>query len=415
MAMKVLFLHIPKTAGTSLRGFLEGLCPESRTCKTWFPDALLKIPSWKLGDFDFIGGHYPASISKWLPHESYRTITFMREPVSRSISHFNHLKTESAAFMHPIAAEFDLNEFLLRNDGIFELANMQTRYLGASDFASDYFIDRANISNESVGSWVSGPHIQKAFKRACDFLEKCDVVGIVERMQDSMLLLADRLVLSRQVAIGHANQGKLTTTAVTGATLDRLREINQFDLKLYAEAERILAKRIATLSPEQIDNSYRGRISKLPTLRNWHYTPDDAAFSYGWHGRERLANGEWARWTASENAFIDIPKLLNAANYVISFRAGFYTLQQMEGFHFTVNGEDIPVESVRCDELSETQRIFRCRIRGDLINKCQGYIRLGWAVDTLVNPARTTGENDNRDLGVYLWWCGIENAYSAFQ
>lgn len=413
LSEKILFLHIPKTAGTSLRAFLEGLYPEKQCCKEWFSDSLLKLSSLELAELNLIAGHYPASILDWLPHKAFRTITFMREPIARSISHFNHLKTETAAYMHTVAADSDLATFLARDDGIFELANMQTRYLGALDIDGEYFINRNNINKVEAEAWVNGPSIEQAFQRALDFLERCDVVGVVEQMQDSMLLLAGSLGLSSQASMGYANRGKLIPPSLSDETLDRLREINQFDLKLYNEAKRILSQRVATLTPEQIDESYRQRFSALPALRSWHFTPADAAYAYGWHGRELIGDCEWARWSAVENAYIDIPRLMPAAEYIISFRAGFFTLQQLNQFRFTVNGVAIPLKSVRCDEKSETQRIFRCLIPGLVINDCKGFIRLGWEVGSLINPAHFSGESDNRLLGVYLWWCGIENPTSS--
>lgn len=413
--LKVLFLHIPKTAGTSLRGFLEGLYPESRCHKGWFTDSLLMCPPWEVAEKYFIAGHYPASILGWLPHKNYRIITFLREPIARTLSHFNHLKTESEAFMHSVAYGSDLDTFLNRDDGLFELANMQTRYLGALDMDSEYFVDRYNISKADAETWINGPRIKEAFRRAVAFLEKCDVVGIVEQMQNSMQLLSSKLCLSNQGSIGYANRGKLKGCPLSDRTLDALRKINEFDLKLYDEAKRILANRIAVLTRDQIDDSYRKHFASLPTLKSWHFTPSDASFSYGWHGRELNDNGGWARWTAATNAFIDIPKLVPAKEYVISFRIGFYTLQQMEGFRFTVDGVRIPLQSIRCNEISETQRIYRCYISGSMIKDCNDYIRLGWEVDTLVNPSQTFDEIDNRDLGVYLWWCWIENGNSLFR
>ncbi len=406
---KVLFLHIPKTAGTSLRGFLEGLYPESRCFKKWFTDSLLKSPPWELVESYFIAGHYPASILDWLPANEFRMITFVREPIGRSTSHFNHLKTETTAFMHPVAVDCDLETFLHRNDGLFEMANMQTRYLGSVDLDSDCYFNRANISKECADAWINGPLIENAFQRALEFLEKCDVVGIVEKMQESMLMLANSIGLSSQASMGYANRSKLMPPSISAETLDRMREINQFDLKLYDEAQRIFAKRISTLTPAQIDDSYRKHLATLPIMRSWHYTPGDSAYAYGWHGRELIGEGNWAKWSANEKAYMDLPKFLPVTEYIISFRAGFYTLKQFEDFRFTVNGVIVPLKSIRCDEKSETQRIFRCLIPGSLLNNCQDYIRLGWEVDTLVNPAQEFGEVDNRDLGIYLWWCCIEN------
>lgn len=403
----VLFLHIPKTAGTSLRGVIEGLYPESRVCKSWLVDDLLKTPVWELTEMDFMAGHYPLSVLDWLPSRRYTKVTFLREPLARSISHFHHLQSTSSAYCHSNVEECDLDTFLHRPDGLFEMANMQTRYLGAENLDREYFIDRVQVNAESAETWINGSCIELAFQRACESLEQFDVIGIVERMNDSMLLLADQLVLSSQVTMGHANRATRVPSTLSDSALSCLREINRYDLKLYEEAGSLLNARIAELTSEQLEARYRSLFASAPALRSWHYTPKDGAYAYGWHGRENLPDGNWARWSASNEGLIDIALDYNMT-YIVTFRVGFYTFEQLAHFRFTVNGEAIPLSSVRCDSFSENQRIYSGVIYAQSLDPNQPYLRLGWVVDTLVNPAQSFGETDNRDLGCYLWWCGVE-------
>lgn len=311
--------------------------------------------------------------------------------------------------MHTSAKDCDLETFLNRADGLFELANIQTMYLGGEDLNSDYFLDKTVVSAESAASRIAGPIVQKAYQNAISFLESCEVVGIVERMNDSMLSIADKFVLPSAISIGHANRGELQTPPVSERLFKRLQEINQYDLKLYDEAQRILSKRIDKITTENIENTYRAHFASTPRIRDWHYTPEDAALCYGWHGRELLENGVYARWTATERAYIDVPSFLPASFYTISFRVGFYTQEQMESFQFTINGKQVLVDSVRCDENNKFELIYKCRVIGKQLHNPDKYIRLGWEVDVLVNPARQFGARDSRDLGVYLWWCSINN------
>lgn len=88
---KFLFHHIPKTAGSTLRGILETLFDKDEICDAETVQELNHLSSSQLRKLKFFAGHFSyGAINKFLSDAVW--ITFLREPNERIISqYFNHI------------------------------------------------------------------------------------------------------------------------------------------------------------------------------------------------------------------------------------------------------------------------------------------------------------------------------------
>ena len=98
------FLHIPKTAGTSVKAWLQAqggfcICPDS----LW--SQLLRREREALGNYDLFAGHFYTSLAGYL-HRDLSSFTFLRHPVERSISHYLHIMRHEAHYLHECAASW---------------------------------------------------------------------------------------------------------------------------------------------------------------------------------------------------------------------------------------------------------------------------------------------------------------------
>lgn len=91
---QLLFHHIPKTAGSTMRGILETLVNPEQVCPAETVQELDSIPEDELKQYRVFAGHFSYGvINKVLPNAIW--ITFLREPNERVISQYhNHLNND---------------------------------------------------------------------------------------------------------------------------------------------------------------------------------------------------------------------------------------------------------------------------------------------------------------------------------
>jgi hypothetical protein len=153
---RVLFIHVQRTGGTSLRRALEAeygeqaVHPSTATLAS-LPNGFYQSGADVLADWEslpphrFLFGHFVAAVAEVLP-ERYRTATFLRDPVERSISIVLLRARISGRAVNEIIADED---FLSTH-----VADLQTRVFGMglergvvqpphADPADDAMLDRA--------------------------------------------------------------------------------------------------------------------------------------------------------------------------------------------------------------------------------------------------------------------------------
>jgi hypothetical protein len=130
---RLFFLHIPKTAGISLRHLLQEQYPDA---PTFFPsapheDELFRMPRAEREALAVIGGHYRFGAHTWFETPT-RYLTFLREPFERVVSHFHYILREPHHSLHVRAVASGLTlEQWVQLPAWGSQDNLQVRYLNA--------------------------------------------------------------------------------------------------------------------------------------------------------------------------------------------------------------------------------------------------------------------------------------------
>jgi hypothetical protein len=242
-APKLHFLHIPKTAGTSVTQFLQRQYNlEQIVFETTWPELFKYHP--RMSRLRLFRGHFGINLTKMIGPE-FKVITFLREPITRVISQYHHIHKTPTEGLYNFASKMELGEFIRHRQGRKLCRNLQTRYLGEELEIGQFWAHMGilNIPPDRFFDSLAAPSLlEKAKKNLNNFF----FVGLTEYYDISMLLLCHKLAalpeldaVKRRVQDDKINQ-------VPGDVLNYLEAENQLDRELYHYGKTLLVRDLAS-------------------------------------------------------------------------------------------------------------------------------------------------------------------------
>lgn len=227
------FLHIPKTAGTSLYTLLtehfqpDEIAPISDEFTWYNRDEKLDV-----GPYRVMRAHHDLSLQEKIDKHLV-TVTMLRDPVQRVISQFNHSSTHDDAYDYERIRNMSFEEFLEYDSPVLQCWNQQARM----------------VAGALTGNWDNGDRYKggEVLERAKLNLKSFAFVGLCERMSDSMRVLsytfnwpdARPIWVNKRIA-----ERKNLTDQLSPRLLDKVREMNRLDVELYQYAQDLLNERL---------------------------------------------------------------------------------------------------------------------------------------------------------------------------
>ena len=255
------FLHIPKTAGTSLRLVIEEQFPRDRIAPFSYMHELAEVVKRdknELAHYSFFAGHLGHTLISLLP-QAPRVITMIREPVSRTISRFKNLMRNRAKrsvgyerFLNP---EVTIEDFLSFPPMRRLITNFQVRNLALDfDLTKRYHDDdgqemlpkQAKLLSYTPTHMSDDELLTKAKQRLTSF----DFVGITDRFAESMELLLATFGWTTAMDTPHLNalpDSRLTEQTLSRETLAKIEGYTRLDAELYRFATELFEQRYEAL------------------------------------------------------------------------------------------------------------------------------------------------------------------------
>lgn len=229
---KLLFVHHPKTGGTSINEAIRRLKPSWRRHRAVF-DNLPEFGPEELDAADYCSGHYTRHSIDALPARPFR-MTVLRDPIARALSLVRFCRAHKAPLSVPAlraAQEMDVNELFFSDVPCLE------------DFYGNWYV-RAFVPTARLrpGGWFTYGE-QDALAEAIGFAATLDLIGTNERLQETFDILCAELDLGAPIPLPRrrgANELRQSEAyrdaplePLTGATRTRLAELTALDRQFY--------------------------------------------------------------------------------------------------------------------------------------------------------------------------------------
>jgi hypothetical protein len=250
----IVFIHMQKTGGTTLRALLKGQFPADRVCPVRV-DKLHLLSVAELGQFDFFAGHFDRSSIRFIPREEIKTVALFREPRARLISFYRFLRshpTRDEFATDPsirLANELTAEEFFERPE-IRGLPAVYNHYLIALGASFSWF-------KRNQGS-LSKEDMSRAFDKAKRQIRAITAIGITERFDQSVELICKALHIDKRPSIAplhvtsnfvelDARFKVVEPVAMTPRLASALHELTLYDDELYRLATQEFDRRCTEL------------------------------------------------------------------------------------------------------------------------------------------------------------------------
>jgi len=243
----ILHYHIYKNGGTTVDGALKKSFPPLLYIDNYFKkDMLFKsddllecIKNKKFGAITSHGLRFPKPIH---PDYEFLPLIFIRHPIDRAFSLYYFHKLPQVGLFHEAVKNLSLKEFV------------------------QYIIDsKVSVARNTQTMWLTKQHfcekIEKIdFDKACQRIEKECIYGLVEKMDQSLILIEEKLKDDfPKINLSYVRRNVLRT----GQTLEerlkkaeleigedlmkKLIDLNYFDFKLYELVNKNIDEKIKNL------------------------------------------------------------------------------------------------------------------------------------------------------------------------
>lgn len=253
----IVFLHIPKAAGTTLVSIIEQEYRSSALYRFRHARPIdrqadeINAAHTAGKSYGIVTGHIGYGLAARLT-QPVSHFTMLRDPIALLISRYGYRRSHPK--QHPVLAEHAKSSSLLEFADSIE-DNTMTRFLSGAEFAAQASLGAEGSSFQALqiarvdssGFQGDPPCDAAMLERAKNTLrDHCAAFGLTERFDESVLLLAEAFGWSK-IHYQKQNVGRRTSQPdpLSAEALEHLRARNAFDIELYDYACGLFEERIA--------------------------------------------------------------------------------------------------------------------------------------------------------------------------
>jgi hypothetical protein len=443
------FMHIPKTAGSTLIQIIEQQFHERRIARWLYPFRLKNEGVSFFEEHNYFHGHVEYAIMRSLLGRAPVTITMLRNPTDQYLSQLgNHKRVKAEQIpdwtedLHTTFQETTLRQFVFDPPPLlaFEARNWQNKQAKMLAFDVAHEQGAGTLAPELFDLPRNYVLPTPTFEQAAARLEGLELFGLAERFQDSLFLMSYTfgwLPLVNYEIRNDSEGERPYQHSVDEDILAAIKQANAIDEKLFRFARSLFDERYRKmcidliqcfgrneydmpLSEEALvillDRRYQRQFSTTkPLSTRIRQSFEDKISGRSWQGRQLDASGKTYRWSGpGKVSSVDLPaNVVSDAHLRVSVLMAI-SEEVRASLVLTVN--DQIIETTPNPDDSNVQEGF---VTADVFGRSPGLVRIKLSLDRTVRPVDLWPESqDGRSLGIAVDWIeidpvGVQNAFAG--
>lgn len=234
--MTLIFLHIPKAAGTTLHRIIERQYPSSQIF-SFGADSSASLAQFnnlslkKKRQIEVVKGHFNFGMHETLPWDS-TYFTLLRHPVERTISYYNFVLQNQGHFFHDRVKAGNLTVAQVLDQGLTrDLDNGQLRLI-------------SGVWNDVPIGGCTEDMLKQAKRNLRDHFA---VVGLARKFDESLLMLQQAFGWYHIFYIKHnVAKKRPSSQPLDKKTVAAIKRANSLDIALHDYATELFEERVAS-------------------------------------------------------------------------------------------------------------------------------------------------------------------------
>ncbi|MEZ4519738.1 MAG: sulfotransferase family 2 domain-containing protein [Chloroflexota bacterium] len=274
----LIFLHIPKAGGTTLRELMARQYPADQFLNLrndrQIDADLQALPQLRRDQLRGLAGHVTYGTHTCF-NQPGTYFTFLRDPVDRLVSHYAYVRGNPRHFLHDAVVGDDLSLLDYVTSGLSEeLSDDQTRRI-------------AGLSPEAV---PTAADLETAQRNLADHFS---MAGVVERYDESLVLLSRMAGWRRPYYLARNVGGDRRPATVTAEERAAILAVNGLDQQLYDHVRQQLDRAIEEAGPEFAEEMARFQERNRQYQRLWGTAEGVVDSLRAARNRIKEASGRW--------------------------------------------------------------------------------------------------------------------------
>lgn len=227
-----IFIHIPKTGGTSFNRLIQDHYSKSRIAflhddPEWSVERLIDKCKDKNQKIQIISGHFSYGIHEYI-ERPYRYITILRNPIELVISLYDYIKSIPLHQYYHLVVDKSLHEFISEQQFDIFTSNLQSKLLGLAAVFPHFPALHNEVGVEDA-VFPDQASVQQHLRRhfAC--------IGVMEKYRECLQPMRDALGWKRSPKLykENSNPNRTSVDTLERGIIEKIARKNSLDTQLY--------------------------------------------------------------------------------------------------------------------------------------------------------------------------------------